>query len=116
MRRQSLIRSSNSRRFGRWVSASVWALSRKSAWVRPLARTDWVTRKVTAPARTNADTERTSPSVLFAGPVAARTMIGITSDDVVRMSRPNSRWLAGSVVVRFNHTTVGWMNAAAAVE
>ncbi len=42
--------------------------------------------------------------------------MGITNDEVVRIKRPNSRWFAGSFVARFSQTTVGWMNAPAAVK
>ena len=43
-------------------------------------------------------------------------MIGMISDDVVRISRPKTLLFSGSSTERFSHTTVGWMNAPAAVK
>ena len=42
--------------------------------------------------------------------------MGMISDEVVRMRRPKTRLLTGSSTERFNQTTVGWMNAPAAVK
>ena len=77
-------------RFGKFVRASVCAESIRRCCSEALARTENITRVVTAIANTKIETALTVRSVSSVGVVRARTTTGRTSAAVVSTSRPKS--------------------------
>ena len=108
------IRSRSSDRFGRPVNGSVCTLRSRSRCARFAAWIDWITRTVTDPASTMAETERIILSGPPSGSVTARVISGMTSDEVVMKSRPITRGVRETDWTVRSDSALGWVTAAAA--